>query len=137
MQEVLCMQQMRLCLNRSSRPDVFCKNGVLRNFTKFTGKHLCQSLVFNKVACLRPATLLKKRLWDRCFPVNFVKFPRTFLHRTPLVAASALRFFFILNWKYRRNDRVTISHALPKVTMALFLVNLVWTLSLYTKPLTR
>ena len=28
---------------RSSRPEVFCKKGVLRNFTKFTGKHLCQS----------------------------------------------------------------------------------------------
>ena len=26
---------------------------------------------------LRPATLLKKRLWHRCFPVNYVKFPRT------------------------------------------------------------
>ena len=26
---------------------------------------------------LRPATLLKKRLWHRCFLVNFVKFPRT------------------------------------------------------------
>ena len=25
----------------------------------------------------RPATLLKKRLWHRCFPVNFVKFIRT------------------------------------------------------------
>ena len=87
--------------------------------------------------CMRSATLLKKRLWHRCFAVNFVKFPRTFLHRAPLVATSALRFFFILNEKYRRNDRVTISHALPKVTMALFLVNLVWTLSLYTKPLTR
>ena len=32
---------------------------------------------------LRPATLLKKRLWYRCFPVNFVKFPRTpFLQNT-------------------------------------------------------
>ena len=31
---------------RSSRPEVFCKKGVLRNFTKFTGKHLCQSLFF-------------------------------------------------------------------------------------------
>ena len=48
-----------------------------KNFTKFTGKHLCQSLFFNKVAGLRPATLLKKRLWHRCFPVNFVKFLRT------------------------------------------------------------
>ena len=41
-------------LDRSSRPDMFCKKGVgvLRNFTKFTGKHLCQSLFFNKVAGL-------------------------------------------------------------------------------------
>ena len=61
----------------SSRPEVFCKKGVLRNFTKFTGKHLCQSLFFNKVAGLRPATLLKKRLWHMCFPVNVVKFLRT------------------------------------------------------------
>ena len=43
-------------------PEVFCKKGVLRNFAKCTGKHLCQSLFFNKVAGLRPATLLKKRL---------------------------------------------------------------------------
>ena len=35
---------------RSSRPKVFCKISVLRNFTKFRGKHLCQSLFFNKVA---------------------------------------------------------------------------------------
>ena len=33
---------------RSSRSEVFCKKGVLRNFANFTGKHLCQSLFFNK-----------------------------------------------------------------------------------------
>ena len=32
--------------NRSSRPEVFCKKGVIRNFTKFTGKHLCQWFLF-------------------------------------------------------------------------------------------
>ena len=36
-----------------------------------------QSLFFKKVAGLRPATLLKKRLWHRCFPANFAKFLRT------------------------------------------------------------
>ena len=35
---------------RSSRLEVYCKKDVLRNFAKFTGKHLCQSLFFNKVA---------------------------------------------------------------------------------------
>ena len=39
--------------NRSSRPEVFCEKGVHRNFAKFTGKGLCQSLFFNKVAGLR------------------------------------------------------------------------------------
>ena len=47
----------------SSRPEVFRKKGVLRNFAKLTGKHLCQSLFFKKViGRLRPATLLEKRL---------------------------------------------------------------------------
>ena len=35
---------------RGSHRGVFCKNGALRNFIKFTGKHLCKSLFFDKVA---------------------------------------------------------------------------------------
>ena len=35
-------------ISRSSRPEVFCKKGVLRNFAKFTGKYLCQSLLIKK-----------------------------------------------------------------------------------------
>ena len=57
--------------------------GVLRNFPKFTGKHLCQRLFFNKVGDLRLATLFKKSLWHRYFPVNFAKFlKKTFLRNT-------------------------------------------------------
>ena len=55
---------------------MYCEKGVLRNFTKLIGKHLYQSLFFNKVAGLRPATLLKKRLWRWYFPMNFVKLLR-------------------------------------------------------------
>ena len=29
---------------RSSRAETFCKKGALKNFAKFTGKHLCQSI---------------------------------------------------------------------------------------------
>ena len=37
----------------------------------------------DKVADLRPATLLKKRPWRKCFSVDFVKFLRTpFLQNT-------------------------------------------------------
>ena len=39
--------------------------GVLTNFVKFTGKHLCQSLFFNKVADLRSPTLVKKETLSR------------------------------------------------------------------------
>ena len=59
------------------------RKGVLGNFAKFTGKNLIQSLFFNKVAGVWPANLLEKRLWHRCFPVNFAKFSRTpFLQTT-------------------------------------------------------
>ena len=35
-------------------------------------------LINNEIGSgLRPATLLKKRLWHRCFPVNIAKFLRT------------------------------------------------------------
>ena len=73
----------RTAIIRSSHRRCSVEKGVLRNFAKFTGKHLCQSPFFNKVAGLRPATLLKKKLWHRCFPVNFAKFLRTpFLQNT-------------------------------------------------------
>ena len=49
---------------RSSCPEVFCKKDVLRNFAKFTGKHLYQN-----------SFLIK--LQPRCFPVNSAKFLRT------------------------------------------------------------
>ena len=109
---------------RSSRPEVFCKKCVLRNFAKFTGRQLCHSLFLNKVAGLRQQELSiaklkrlkglilfrgsevvvqrcsvkklfleiaqnsqentfarvflsKKRLWYKCFPVNFAQFLRT------------------------------------------------------------
>ena len=42
---------------RGCRPEVFCKKGFLKNFAKFTGKHLCQGFPFNKVAGLRPLHL--------------------------------------------------------------------------------
>ena len=56
--------------DRSSRPEVFCEKDVLRNFAKFTGKHWYLSLFLIKLQAWRPATLLNKRLWPRCFPVS-------------------------------------------------------------------
>ena len=47
--------------DRSSHQRCSVKKGVLKNFEKFTGKHLCQSLF----------------LRHRRFPANFAKFLRT------------------------------------------------------------
>ena len=64
---------------RSSHQRCSVRKGVLRNFAKFSGKFLCQIIFLIKlqVSGLRPATLLKKRLWHGCFPVNFVNFLKT------------------------------------------------------------
>ena len=43
---------------------MFCKKGILKNFTKFSGKHLCQR-----------------------FPVNFANFEDYLLYRAPPIAA--------------------------------------------------
>ena len=53
------------------------QKGVLRDFVKFSWKHLCRSLFFNKVVGLKPVTFLKKKLRHRCFHVNFAKILRT------------------------------------------------------------
>ena len=50
---------------RSSHQRCSVRKGVLRNFAKFTGKHLRERLS------------LKKSVWRRCFTVNFTKFLRT------------------------------------------------------------
>ena len=55
----------KLTNNRSSRQRCSIKIVVLKNFAKFTGKHLCHSLFFNIVAGLRPQAF---SWWKhRCF----------------------------------------------------------------------
>ena len=67
---------------RSSRPEVFCEKGALRNFTKFTGKHLCQSLFFNKAAG-GACNFIKEETLAQVLFCEFAKFLRTpFLQST-------------------------------------------------------
>ena len=66
-----------LVINRSSHLRYSVKKVFLEISQNSQTNQLCLSLFFNKVAGLRPATLLKKRHGHRCFPVNFVKFIRT------------------------------------------------------------
>ena len=101
---------------RSSCPEVFCKKDVLRNFTKFTGKRLCQgnkvtyhlflnflsqSLFFIKKETLAQVfscefyyvlrNFIKKMTLAQAFSFEFCEiFKNTCFYRTPLVAASAI-----------------------------------------------
>ena len=60
---------------RSSHREVFCKRGVLKNFTEASGKHRCWSLFFNIVAALRLTTIIKNRL-QQVFSCEFCEFLR-------------------------------------------------------------
>ena len=70
---------------RSSHQRCSTKKSILRNFTKFTGKHLFWSV-------------LKKRLWRRCFRVNFAKFLRTLFCRTRKLLCSKYFPHFLACW---------------------------------------
>ena len=77
--------------DRSNRRRCFVKKDVLRIFAKFTGKHLCQSLLFNKkpgASCLQ---LIKKETLAQVFAREFCEISKsTLLHGTPMVAASGI-----------------------------------------------
>ena len=58
-----------------------CKKVFLEISQNSKEKTCARAFFKNKVTGFRVATILKKRLWHRCFPVNFTKFLRTpFLH---------------------------------------------------------
>ena len=74
---------------RSSRLEVAYEKGVLNNFTKFTGKHMCQSLSF---LIKLEAFLIEKVTLSQVFSCEFREnFKNTSFYRTPPVAASVGR----------------------------------------------
>ena len=93
------------------------RKGVLRNFAKFTGKRLCQRLFFNNVADLNPATLFKKRLWHRCFTVNFAKFLRT-----PLLYNTSGRLLLTIDVIIFNCGRLTWMFLLLQCTFSVTLI---------------
>ena len=62
-----CRSSRSQMLFRSSRPEMFCKKAVLRDFPKFTRKHLFQSLFITKVAGQVWQLDLKRDLVSWCF----------------------------------------------------------------------
>ena len=91
---------------------MFFKKSVLKNFAKFTGKHLCQSFFFNKVTGLQ----LWKETPAQVFSCQFCEISKnTFSHRTPLVAASET----IIRGFFRTQSNIYDRVFLPKITNGL------------------
>ena len=70
-----------------------CKKGVLRDFAKFTGKHLWQDLFLN--AC----DVIKKEAVTQRFSSEFCKISKNiFSYKTPPVAASVVSIYVLTSF---------------------------------------
>ena len=92
--EYLFMVRLWICKCRSFQELLF--TDILQNFAKFTLKHLCRSLIFDKVADRRPANSVKKRVRHWYFSVNSVKFSRTALY-----IEHPRQLHLPLHWEYK------------------------------------
>ena len=102
---VLCKFDHNSCFFRSSHQRSCIKNvflKIVQNSQKNTRASFLISLIISLIyfliffffAGLSPVTILKKRLWHRCFPVNIAKFLRTpFLQKI----SGRLLLFFVNN----------------------------------------
>ena len=85
---------------RPSHQRCSCEKKVFLKISQNSKKNTCASLLFNKVANLRTATLLKRRLWQKCFPVNFAKFfSIPFLQNTSVRLLLRYAKFALEYWK--------------------------------------
>ena len=93
-------QDVQKIKTKRSCPEMFSKKGVIRNFTKFTGKLLCQSLFFNKVSGLKPYQ--KNEALAQVFSREFCEITKnTTSYKTPAVATSG-------KYMYTANDGIKI-----------------------------
>ena len=75
-----------LSKGRSSRPEMFCKNGVIKNLTKFTGKHIWHSLfliIFSQLYQKRDSAQLFSCEFCEIFKNSFFQRRRT--QRKPII----------------------------------------------------
>ena len=108
----------------------YCKLVIFKKISPFSNPPVCSPFksshrrcfvkkvfLVNKVAGLRPATLFKKILWHRCFPVNFAKLLRTpFLQSTSgLLLLPILRVLCsIFGWECF-NTKCSWIHSVPLI----------------------
>ena len=101
---------------RSSRPEMFLGNGVLKIYRKITGEHQCRSVISIKLLC----TFIDIRLRLGCSPINLLYIFRTpfpqntyrglLLHKSALFKTNHkdIRFtfyFILLKSSYQKTQR--------------------------------
>ena len=87
----------RSSITQKQPPEVYYKKGVLKNFAKLTGKHLCQSLFLNKAASTA-YNFIKKETLAQVFSCEFCKiFKNPFLTEHPWTTTSD---YITLNLKF-------------------------------------
>ena len=69
-------------------PEAVARRCSVRNFAKFTGKHLCQSLFFNKVAGLRPQACNFIKTLVQVFSYEFWQISKNTIFTEHMVTAS-------------------------------------------------
>ena len=70
---------------------------VLRNFTKFTGKHLCQSLFFKKSCSPKACNFIKKEILAQVLSCEFCEISKnTFFKEHLWRAASEFHPYYII-----------------------------------------
>ena len=77
---------------------MFCKINVFKNFAKFTGKHLCQSIAFNEVASWKDSQNLQE---NTCAGVSFLKKAAGWKHNISIKLLIHLHFFIASLWQNR------------------------------------
>ena len=101
----LTFQKTLLATRRSSHPEVSHKKGVIRNFAKFTGKHLWQSLP-ETCNFIKKETL--PQVWRTPFFIEhlcwlLLYLPTTYKKYIWNISKRATALEFSKNWKIFRN----------------------------------
>ena len=86
-----------LITSRSSHRSCSVKKGVLRNFAKFRGKQLCQSLFFNKV-------FIKKETLAQVFSCEFYETSKH-IFSTEQLRTTASEIFYVPVEKVLHNNK--------------------------------
>ena len=104
----------KVLINRSSRPEVFCEKGALKNFTKFTGKHMWQSLFFNKVVKFFKSNFYIGRLLLNKALVQGFFFESPIMHKASYQVVL-IEYFYHVIYAFRVNLR-SVSSEIVKIS---------------------